>query len=132
MLLLCILGRWKFLQLVYRAHENKRLATLSKEQLLRNCGALAEAGLSYAALILFGKPNAVARQLPQAEIIFEYRSSQAAGPAAQRVDFCEGFFAQSYNRIWELVNLRNDYKYKRKIIIESPGGFPTGIAVENI
>ncbi|MDR2713252.1 MAG: putative DNA binding domain-containing protein [Clostridiales bacterium] len=154
--------------------KNKRLATLSKEQLLRDCGALAEAGLTYAALVLFGKPNVVARQLPQAEIIFEYRSSQAAGPAAQREDFCEGFFVRSYDRIWELVNLRNDNQhyqnrfaihpvptfnekvvreavlnavthrdyqlggsifvrqYNRRIVIESPGGFPTGIAVENI
>ena len=151
--------------------KNKRLATLSKEQLLSDCGALAEAGLTYAALILFGKPNAVARRLPQTEIIFEYRSSKAAGPAAHREDFCEGFFVQGYNRIWELVNLRNDNQhyqnrfavhpvptfnekvvreavlnavahrdyqlggsifvrqYSRKIIVESPGGFPTGIVI---
>jgi len=154
--------------------ENMRIATLSKEQLLRDCGALVDDEITYAALILFGKPAAVARRLPQSEIIFEYRSSEAAGPAAHREEFSEGFFVQSYNRIWELVDLRNDKQhyqdrfavlpvstfnekvvreavlnavthrdyqlggsifvrqYARRLVVESPGGFPTGIGIENI
>lgn len=64
----------------------------------------------YAALILFGKRKALGRLLPQAEIIFEYRSSNASGPANQREEFKVGFFA-CFNRIWELVNLRNDIQH---------------------
>lgn len=91
--------------------ENNRIATLSKEQILRDCGVITNEGVTNAALILFGKPAVVARTLPQAEIIFEYRSKEAAGPAAQREEFCEGFFLQSYDKIWELVNLRNDKQH---------------------
>lgn len=48
--------------------------------------------------------------MPQAEIIFEYRSSEASGPANQREEFKVGFFA-CYDRVWELVNLRNDKQH---------------------
>ena len=69
-------------------------------------------------MILFGKGKFLKKQLPQAEIIFEYRSSEAAGPAAQREEFCEGFFTNSYDRIWELVNLRNDKQfYQNKLAV---------------
>ena len=85
----------------------KQLATLSKEQLLHDCGAITDDGVTYAALILFGKNAAIIKYLPQAEIIFEYRSSEASGPANQREEFKVGFFA-CYDRVWELVNLRND------------------------
>lgn len=88
----------------------KQLATLSKEQLLHDCGAITDDGVTYAALILFGKDAAIIKYLPQAEIIFEYRSSEASGPANQREEFKLGFFA-CYDRIWELVNLRNDKQH---------------------
>lgn len=47
----------------------KQLATLSKEQLLHDCGAITDDGVTYAALILFGKNAAIIKYLPQAEII---------------------------------------------------------------
>ena len=89
---------------------NKQLATLSEEQILHDCGAITDEGITYAALILFGKNSAIIRFLPQAEIIFEYRSSEASGPANQREEFKTGFFA-CYDRIWELINLRNDKQH---------------------
>jgi len=152
---------------------NRRIANLSQEQLLSDCGAITDDGLTYAALILFGKREALKKHLPHAEIIFEYRTKESAGPAAQRVEFQDGFF-NSYERIWELVNLRNDQQhyqdgfhlfpvytfnervvresvlnavshrdyqlagsifvrqYHNRIVIENPGGFPTGITVDNI
>lgn len=88
----------------------KQLATLSKEQLLHDCGAITDDGVTYAALILFGKNAAIIKYLTQAEIIFEYRSSEASGPANQREEFKVGFFA-CYDRVWELVNLRNDKQH---------------------
>ena len=39
-------------------------------------------------------------------------TSEAAGPAAQREEFTEGFF-KYFDRIWELVNLRNDKQFYR-------------------
>lgn len=89
---------------------NKRLMSLSVEQLLYDCEAITEEGITYAALILFGKKKSLGKYLPQAEIIFEYRSSEASGPANQREEFREGFFS-CYNRIWELVNLRNNKQH---------------------
>ena len=89
---------------------NNRIERLSVEQLLRDSGAITDNGVTYAALILFGKSLALRKYLPQAEMVFEYRSVESAGPAAQRVDFNEGFF-NCYDRIWELINLRNDNQH---------------------
>ena len=89
---------------------NARLKQLSAEQLLRDCEAVTDAGVTYAALILFGKHASLGRFLAQSETVFEYRSSNASGPAQQREEFRVGFFAYS-DRIWELVNLRNDKQH---------------------
>ncbi len=86
------------------------LATLSHEQLLTDCEALTRKGLTYAALILFGTREAMGRLLAQAEVIFEYRSVEAAGPAQQREEFRQGVFL-SLDRLWELINLRNDKQH---------------------
>lgn len=152
---------------------NRRIMNLSQEQLLRDCEALTDDGITYAALVLFGKREALGKFLPQAEIVFEYRSSDASGPASQREEFRVGFFS-CYDRLWTLVNLRNDKRhyqeglfvydiptfnehvvreailnavshrnyqmggsifirqYRERLVVESPGGFPNGITVENI
>ncbi len=88
----------------------KRIKSLSPEQLLMDCEAVTDEGVTYAALALFGKRASLGKYLPQSEIIFEYRSSDASGPAAQREEFRVGFFA-CYDRIWELINLRNDRQH---------------------
>jgi ATP-dependent DNA helicase RecG len=80
------------------------------EQLLRDAELVSDAGVTYAALVLLGTRAAVGRLLAQAEVIFEYRSSEAAGPASQREEFREGFLL-CYDRLWELVNLRNDRQH---------------------
>lgn len=152
---------------------NQRLASLSAEELLRDCEAITDDGITYAALVLFGKRESLGKYLPQAEIVFEYRSSEVSGPASQREEFRVGFFS-CYNRLWELINLRNDKQhyqegffvydiptfnervvreailnavshrnyqmggsvfirqYQNRLVVESPGGFPNGITLENI
>ncbi len=134
---------------------------------------LVEDKLTYAALILFGTRKGLGRHLAQSEVIFEYRSSDASGPAQQRTNFRQGFFG-FYDKLWELINLRNDIQhfqsglfvldvptfservvreavlnavshrdyqlggsvfirqYPRRLVIESPGGFPVGINEQNI
>lgn len=69
-----------------------------------------EKGVTYAALILFGTPKALTKYLAQAEVIFEYRSSNILGPAQQRVEYRLGFFS-FYNDLWEKINLRNDIQH---------------------
>ena len=89
---------------------NKQIKNLQTEQLLRDAGGTTEDGVTYAALVLFGTRNALRKHLSQAEIVFEYRSSEAAGPAAHREEFTVGFFS-CYNRFWELINLRNNKQH---------------------
>lgn len=152
---------------------NQSLTTLTQEQLLNDAEALVDGGVTYAALILFGTHKALGRHLAQAEVIFEYRASDASGPAQQRKEFRQGFFS-FYDELWDLINLRNDIQhfqsglfvldiptfservireavlnavshrdyqlggsvfirqYPRRLLLESPGGFPIGITEQNI
>ena len=87
-----------------------KLATLTPGQLLHDAEAIVEGDITYAALILFGTHKAVGRHLAQAEVIFEYRSSDASGPAQQRKEFRQGFFS-FYDELWQLVSLRNDIQH---------------------
>lgn len=79
----------------------------SDTEILTNAELVVDGQLTYAALILFGTRAALGRWLAQAEVVFEYRSSNASGPAADRADYREGFFAWQ-DAMWEKINLRND------------------------
>jgi ATP-dependent DNA helicase RecG len=152
---------------------NSALVNLSPEQLLDDCEATIRGKITYAALVLFGRREALGRLLGQSEVVFEYRSGEASGPAQYREEFRQGFFS-FYDRLWELVNLRNDKQhfqdglfvldvstfeervvreavlnavshrdyqfggsvfirqYPRKLVIDSPGGLPPDITIDNI
>ncbi len=152
---------------------NGNLASVSAEQLLRDAELVVDEGITNAALVLFGTRAALGRLLAQAEVVFEYRSGEAAGPAQQRKEYREGFFSL-YDDLWGTINLRNDVQhyrdglfvrdistfaersvreailnaishrdyqlggsvfvrqYARRLVIESPGGFPVGVTTENI
>lgn len=86
------------------------LKNRSHEQLLRDCEAIVSDGISYAALVLFGKRESLGRLLGQAEVIFEYRATEASGPAQQREEFRQGFFS-FYDQLWDLINLRNNKQH---------------------
>ncbi len=160
-------GRW------IQKSKNSRLEGLPTDQLLKDAELLLPEGFTYAALILLGEPGALSRFLPQSEVIFEYRPSEAAGPAAQRIEYRRGFFS-FHEDLWGQINLRNDVQhyqeglfvfdvptfsersvreavlnavchrdyqlggsvfvrqYARRLVIESPGGFPVGINPDNI
>ena len=90
--------------------KNEKLSGLSAEQLLFDSEVLSREGLAYAGLILFGKGEALSRLLAQAEVIFEYRSSDTTGPPQYRQEFREGFF-NFYDDLWKLINLRNDRQH---------------------
>ncbi len=86
---------------------NQRLLTLNDEQLLVDAELLVDGGITYAALLLFGTQHALGRLLGQAEVIFEYRSSEASGPAQDRAEYRMGFLL-FHDQLWERINLRND------------------------
>ena len=77
------------------------------KRLLGDTELLVGGGITYAALILFGSPEAVNRHLSQAETIFEFRMSDASTRHVQREEFRAGFFLW-HDRLWELINLRNE------------------------
>jgi len=152
---------------------NTKLARLDWKQLLHDVEAVIDGNVTYAALVLFGLRKALGRHLAQAEVVFEYRSSEVSGPAQQRKEYRDAFFS-FYDDLWNIINLRNDIQhyqdglfiwdiptfeersvreailnavshrdyrlggsvfvrqYPRHLKIESPGGLPPGITLENI
>jgi len=64
-----------------RKANNASLRGLPAEQILSDAELLTRDGLTYAALILFGTREVLGRYLAQSEVVFEYRSSDATGPA---------------------------------------------------
>lgn len=89
-----------------KSGDDRKLAWNDRETLI-NAELLVGESLTYAALILFGSRESLGRHLAQAEVVFEYRSSEASGPAADREEYREGFFAW-YDALWQKINLRND------------------------
>lgn len=79
------------------------IATRPLERLLGDAELLVEGQLNYAALILLGTHEALGRHLGQAEVVFEYRSNEVPGPAADRREFRRGFLPVLYE-IWQAVN----------------------------
>jgi len=104
------LGIGTFRERWMRKLGNRALAEASAEQLLRDAELVTDAGVTYAALVLLGTHAALGKHLALAEVVFEYRSSEEPGPANQREEFREGFLTY-YDRLWALVNLRNDRQH---------------------
>lgn len=90
--------------------QKKTLARLSVEQLLADAELADHRGVTYAALVVLGKRPSLGRFLAQAEVVFEYRSSETAGPASQRIEFREGFLLY-YDKLWNTIDLRNDIQH---------------------
>jgi ATP-dependent DNA helicase RecG len=84
----------------------------SAVQLLEDAELIIDGSVTLAALVLLGTTRALSRHLPQAEIVFEYRSNAASIEFQQRREFREGFF-NYLDDLWETVNLRNElYSYQ--------------------
>ncbi|ELP32914.1 ATP-binding protein [Rhodopirellula baltica] len=149
------------------------MQSLDDAQLLEDVEAIVDGHVTYAGLMLFGTNRALTLNLAAAEIVFEYRSSDASGPAQDRKEYRRGFFSY-YDELWQQINLRNDKQdfqeglfvtpistfnerpvreailnavshrnyqlggsifirqYPRRLEIDSPGGLPVGITLENI
>ena len=89
---------------------NRQLEHIAERQILRDIEVATEQGVTYAALILFGTHKALGKHLAQAEVIFEYRSSDVTGPAQHRIEYRQGFFT-FYDELWGKINLRNDNQH---------------------
>jgi ATP-dependent DNA helicase RecG len=65
-----------------------------------------EGQVTYGALLLVGKAEIIARELPQAEIRVEYRNSLGKIPFDNRVAYMKPFFLM-IDELWHDINLRN-------------------------
>jgi ATP-dependent DNA helicase RecG len=88
-------------------NSSARIATWNDEELLRNAELMDGDHVTNAAALLFGTRAALTRFIPQAEIVFEYRANEAAGPAQQRLELRQGFLA-IHDELWEAIDRRND------------------------
>ncbi len=84
-----------------------RRTSWSDADLLTNAELMVDGQLTYASLILFGTRAALGKWLAQAELIFEYRASEASGPASDREEYREGFLVWQ-DSLWTKINLRNN------------------------
>ncbi len=100
----------KFKNAWMRKSGNAALGALSPQQILSDAELMVDGKLTYAALILLGNRAALGKLIPQAEVIFEYRSSDASGPAQQRIEFREGWFLFE-DKLLQAINARNDIQH---------------------
>lgn len=93
-----------------RKAPSQNIADRSIEQLLSDAELITDGQVTYAALMLLGTREALGKHLAQAEIVFEYRSSEAPGPASDRREFRQGFLPV-LDDLWNAINLRNDLQH---------------------
>ena len=89
---------------------NKGLENLTPRQLLSDAEMIRDGGITFAALVLMGKKKSLGALFPNAEVVFEYRSSESFIQHQQREEFREGLFL-FYDRLWSLINSRNDLQH---------------------
>ena len=97
-------------QLWQRKSPDQDISARPVEQLLADAELVIDGQVTNAAMILLGTRKALGKYLAQAELIFEYRSNEVPGPAAERHEFRQGFLPV-LNQIWRLINHRNDIQH---------------------
>ena len=102
-----------------RVSPGQRIDARSLDALLADTELAVAGRLTYAALILLGTREALGRHLAQAEIVFEYRSTGVPGPAADRVEFRQGFLPV-LDQVWQRINLRNDLQHFQHRLVMWP------------
>ena len=97
----------RFREMWMRKSGNAALASITSRQLLEDSELVAGDKVTHAALVLLGTRPALGRRLAQAELIFEYRSSEASIPFQKRIEFRSGFLGY-LDELWTTINLRNE------------------------
>jgi ATP-dependent DNA helicase RecG len=103
----------RFREMWMRKSGNAALASITPRQLLEDAELLAGDKITHAALVLLGTRPALGRRLAQAELVFEYRSSEASIPFQQRIEFRSGFL-EYLDELWSTINLRNEVLHYRE------------------
>lgn len=98
----------------HRKSRNPDVLTRSADQLLADAELVdVTGGITFAALILLGTRAALGRHLAQAEVVFEYRSSDASIAYQHRVEYRQGFLLYD-DHLWEQINSRNEIQPVRQ------------------
>jgi ATP-dependent DNA helicase RecG len=85
---------------------NSNFLSLPVEQVLSDLDLMRQGKLTYAALILVGKDEAIKKYLPQSAVNLEYRLNKDSIHYDDRLILSHSFF-QNIDRIWGFINLRN-------------------------
>lgn len=83
--------------------QNPGFATLPTKQVLTDLGLVADGKLTYAALILLGKSEAIRKNLPQEAVVVEYRQNRSMIPYTARKVFQSALFVE-IDEIWDYIN----------------------------
>ena len=83
--------------------QNPGFATLPTKQVLADLGLFADGKLTYAALILLGKSEAIRKYLPQEAVVVEYRQNRSMIPYTARKVFQSALFVE-IDEIWDYIN----------------------------
>jgi ATP-dependent DNA helicase RecG len=89
---------------------SKGMDNITPSQLLNDAELIREGGITFAALVLLGKRKSLGVLLSNAEVVFEYRSSESFIHHQQREEFRAGLFL-FYDKLWNLINSRNDLQH---------------------
>lgn len=77
--------------------------TIPVDQLLSDLGLVNDEGITYAALILLGKREAIKKYLPNNNIVVEYRISENQIRYSARREFCDPLFLEM-DELWNYIN----------------------------
>lgn len=83
--------------------QNPAFATLPTKQVLTDLGLVSDGKLTYAALILLGKSEAIRKYLPQEAVVVEYRQNRSMIPYTARKVFQSALFVE-IDEIWDYIN----------------------------
>jgi ATP-dependent DNA helicase RecG len=122
----------RFRQMWIRKSGNSKLAELDDGALLEDAELVVDGNVTYAALVLLGSRTALGKFLAHAEIVFEYRSSEASLPSQIRKEFREAVFL-FYDKLWAEINLRNEVQqYQDELFVWDIPTFDEAVVREAI
>jgi ATP-dependent DNA helicase RecG len=100
----------RFRSLWMEKSKNPDLTALSHEQLLHDADLMVNGHITYASLILMGTAKAIGRFLPQAELIYEYRSNPDQIEYQARREYRQGILSY-LDEVWKLIEARNEVQH---------------------
>ncbi|MGJ5814850.1 ATP-binding protein [Paludibaculum fermentans] len=122
----------RFREMWMRKSGNAALSSMTPRQLLEDAELAAGERITNAALVLLGTRPALGRRLAQAELVFEYRSSEASIPFQQRIEFRFGFLGY-LDELWNTINLRNEVlQYREGFFVGNIPAFNEAVVREAV